>query len=102
MVTAPYNFIDLPSEILPSPMSEWQQLLMGEDKEAAMAAYKNFLQDAECNLTGTIELSIENLTPLFIGGNGDKFYATVDDVPVLPGSSIRGMQIGRASCRERV
>ena len=39
MVTAPYNFIDLPSEILPSPMSEWQQLLMGEDKVAAMAAY---------------------------------------------------------------
>lgn len=91
MVTAPYNFIDLPSEILPSPMSEWQQLLMGEDKEAAMAAYKNFLQDAECNLTGIIELSIENLTPLFIGGNGEKFYAVMDDVPVLPGSSIRGM-----------
>lgn len=73
--TAPYNFVSLPEKILPSPI---------EDIET----YKKQIQSAEL-LSGEIELEIESLTPLFIGGNGEKSFAPVKEI--IPGSSLRGM-----------
>ena len=73
--TAPYNFVSLPEKILPS---------MIEDVET----YKKQMQNAEL-LSGEIEIEIENLTPLFIGGNGEKNFAPVTEI--IPGSSLRGM-----------
>ena len=73
--TAPYNFVALPEKILPSPIEN-------------LESYKNQIQSAE-NFSGEIEIVIENLTPLFIGGNGEKTFAPVKEI--IPGSSLRGM-----------
>jgi|GEM_PF-982601 CRISPR/Cas system CSM-associated protein Csm3 (group 7 of RAMP superfamily) len=45
--------------------------------------------DEERN-TGYIELDIENLTPIFIRGDKERFLM-VNDKPVIPGSSMRGL-----------
>lgn len=75
LATAPYNFVALPEKILPSPI---------EDIET----YKKQIQSAEL-FSGEIEIEIESLTPLFIGGNGEKNFAPVKEI--IPGSSLRGM-----------
>ena len=73
--TAPYNFVSLPEKILPSPIEDIED-------------YKEQVADPE-NLSGEIEIDIESLTPLFIGGNGEKSFAPVTEI--IPGSSLRGM-----------
>lgn len=75
LATAPYNFVSLPEKILPSPI---------EDVET----YKKQIQSAEL-FSGEISIAIESLTPLFIGGNGEKNFAPVKEI--IPGSSLRGM-----------
>ncbi len=40
--------------------------------------------------TGYINITIENKTPIFIGGNGQEFFK-VKDKDAIPGSSIRGL-----------
>ena len=73
--TAPYNFVSLPEKILPSPIAD-------------VESYKKQIQSSEL-FSGKIEIEIENLTPLFIGGNGEKNFAPVTEI--IPGSSLRGM-----------
>ena len=73
--TAPYNFVALPEKILLSPITD-------------IETYKQQMQSSEL-LSGEIELEIENLTPLFIGGGGEKNFAPVTEI--IPGSSLRGM-----------
>ena len=73
--TAPYNFVALPEKILTSPITD-------------IESYKKQMQSAEL-FSGEIELEIESLTPLFIGGNGEKNFAPVTEI--IPGSSLRGM-----------
>ena len=74
--TAPYNFVTLPEKILPAQFEN----------------VKDFPEHItnRGNLSGEILLDIEALTPLFIGGNGSKSFAPFD-VPIIPGSSLRGM-----------
>ena len=74
--TAPYNFVSLPEKILPAQFEN-------------VDGYKEHVQSAE-NISGEISLDIEALTPLFIGGVGSKSFAPVG-VPIIPGSSLRGM-----------
>ena len=73
--TAPYNFVALPEKILPAPVAD-------------VESYKAQIETAEL-FSGEIELEIESLTPLFIGGNDEKTFAPVTEI--IPGSSLRGM-----------
>ena len=75
---APYNFVPLISEVV-----------AGEIAEVSQAAYKEHVL-AHGKNTGYIDLEITSKSPLFIGGNGEKFFAP-SGKPMIPGSSIRGM-----------
>ena len=100
VATAPYNFIPLPQEILPSELEIKLEGLLANDN-----GWKKELDKGEkarlCNLfhefryegnrySGQIELDIKALTPLFIGGNDEETFAPLG-TPMIPGSSLRGM-----------
>ena len=74
--TAPYNFVSLPEKVLPSEIESVED-------------FKNHIKN-NGNLSGEIELEIETLTPLFIGGNASKSFAPAGKY-IIPGSSLRGM-----------
>lgn len=77
--TAPYNFVSLPDKPLKSEIS-------------GVKNFKEHILNCE-RISGEIELDIETLTPLFIGGNIK--YETVtfspQGKPIIAGSSLRGM-----------
>lgn len=75
---APYNFVPLLAEMVP-----------GEIGESDAAAYAEHVRSQGKN-TGYLDLTITAKTPLFIGGNGEAFFAPAG-TPMLPGSTIRGM-----------
>lgn len=92
MAHAPYNFVGLPDNIMASPMDALRDAIYGEDRTASRHAFRDYLQSNDCNLSGSIKLEIENITPLFIGGNTERFFAILDDdKPIIPGSSLRGL-----------
>ena len=95
--TAAYNFVPLGPKVVPAPFvrgqeesgADWQ----GLDKEDQQEAFAAYVREQGCN-SGWIDLDIETLTPLLVGGAGDngQFFAPLDPQhPVLPGSSLRGM-----------
>lgn len=73
--TAPYNFVPLPDE---------GQVVQAEDEVVRFDSYNGG------KLTGHIDLDMESLTPIFTRGKNEHFFE-VDGVPVIPGSSVRGM-----------
>lgn len=75
---APYNFVPLLAEMVP-----------GEIGEADAAAYSEHVRSQGKN-TGYLDLTITAKTPLFIGGNGESFFAPTG-TPMIPGSTMRGM-----------
>lgn len=87
--TASYNFVSLPDHILPSELNSYREELLSGDEEERERAFRDFLQK-KCHLSGHIDLELETLTPLFIGGNGELPFSPAGRV-ILPGSSIRGM-----------
>ena len=92
IATAPYNFVSLPKTVLASPMDGNAVT----DEERTLNYRTHVLEKGR--LSGRIELTIETKTPVFIGtGVGtaeDKdpelFFSPMD-VPMIPGSSLRGM-----------
>ena len=74
--TAPYNFVALPEKTLPAPID-------------SLKDFGEYMSGGE-RFSGEIALDIEALTPLFIGGNGSKNFAPVNQ-PIIPGSTLRGM-----------
>lgn len=89
--TAPYNFVPMVPVVLPSPLSQgrdWMHLSETECREA----YKEYICDQK-TYSGTVNLTLTNLTPLFIGaGEGDEFFSpTGKNKPIIPGSTLRGM-----------
>lgn len=88
IATAPYNFVTLPDMVVPAPLDQgldWKN--MKEDER--LAKYKDYIL-RQGTLSGKIELELETVTPCFIGGNGESFYAP-NGKPVIPGSTLRGM-----------
>ena len=88
MATAPYNFVTLPDMVVPAPLDQgldWKS--MKEDER--LARYKDYIL-RQGTLSGKIELELETVTPCFIGGNGESFYAP-NGKPVIPGSTLRGL-----------
>ena len=98
--TAAYNFVALPREMLISELEQWNQADAEGKKctwesmpdQERRALYRDYLLQKGHN-SGTIKLEIKTLTPCFIGmqAQGERFFAPVDNVPLLPGSSLRGM-----------
>ena len=98
--TSAYNFIQLPERILEAPVEKTAvpQTDVADNKQRVLV-FKNYVK-TEGKHSGYIQLDIEALTPLFIGGeeikdqNNNvtemKFFAPVND-PVIPGSTIRGL-----------
>lgn len=87
--TAPYNFISLPSKALHSGMEEYIPALENAKQSEIEQGYKKYLGEHE-TFSGYLNLEMETLTPLFIRyENGEPFK--LGDIPVLPGSSLRGM-----------
>ena len=74
--TAPYNFVALPENVLPSEI-------------ASVEDFKNHIQNCG-KISGEIELEIETLTPIFLGGNDKTSFAPAGKF-IIPGSSLRGM-----------
>lgn len=72
--TAPYNFV---------PLQREEELVQSEGKAIDFSSFR-------AGHTGYFELDVTCLTPLFIRGEREKFFA-IDGNPTLPGSSLRGM-----------
>lgn len=87
--TAAYNFIPLPDKILPADLDAYRKDLLSDDEARRHKAFRAFL-NKKGKLSGHIDLDMETLTPLFIGGNGEQPFSPAGRV-ILPGSTIRGM-----------
>ena len=88
--TAPYNFVSLPQNVLASPIDSG-----AEDKEERIRNYRAHVLAKE-RLSGHIDLEIRTLTSVFVGtgtdaGDDVEAFFSPAGVPVLPGSSLRGM-----------
>ena len=90
-VSAPYNFVSLPEAIVPAPLDQGLDWHKMEEKER-LRRYRDYVC-ADGAKSGRIELSLETLTPLFIGsgGSGDtnEFFSPTGE-PLVPGSTLRG------------
>ena len=89
--TAPYNFVSLAGSVLPSPLDQgrdWQAM----DEKERREAFKQYILSEGKN-SGYIELSLEALTPLFIGSGGESREAFFSPAgrPLIPGSTLRGL-----------
>ena len=67
-VSAPYNFVSLPEAIVPAPLDQGLDWHKMEEKER-LRRYRDYVC-ADGAKSGRIELSLETLTPLFIGSGG--------------------------------
>ena len=91
---APYNFVPFTKTVLPSPLDR----LRGLDEADRQLGLRDYITK-QTTYSGTIQLGITNITPLFIGNGEDgvnnkrnvqEFFAP-NGKPVIPGSSLRGM-----------
>ncbi len=86
--TAPYNFVSLPKEAMPSALDQgldWEKMEDSERREK----FRAYIQSQGKN-SGFIDLTIKTLNPCFIGGNAEESFAPAG-TPILPGSTLRGM-----------
>ncbi len=82
--TAPYNFVSLPLQVLPSPLDGG-----AETDEERQENYRRHVL-GKGKYSGCICLSIKTVTDIFVGNGGSEFFSP-NGLPVIPGSSIRGM-----------
>lgn len=89
--SAPYNFVSLPDAIVPAPLDQGLDWHKMEEKERLRLYRKYVCEDGA--KSGRIELSLETLTPLFIGsgnsGDTNEFFSPTGE-PIVPGSTLRG------------
>lgn len=90
-ITAAYNFVSLPVAVLPSPMQGDENWNLMDDRTRHDKFATYIAEQGSC--TGRIVLRLKTLTPLFIGTGAkeDEFFSPVNDKPVIPGSTLRGM-----------
>lgn len=82
--TAPYNFVSLPMQVLPSPIDGG-----AKTDEMRQENYRNHVLTAG-KYSGSLNLSIKTMTEIFVGNGGSEFFSP-NGMPVIPGSTIRGM-----------
>lgn len=85
-VTAAYNFVKLNKNVLPAPVEQY--VVSFKDADEQKKGFKSFLSDAECKYSGYFDVTIKNITPLFIGGS-EKMFSDGKNFCIL-GSSVRG------------
>lgn len=86
MPVAPYNFVPLNNIVFYPPVYEYINNLT--EKEDIQNGYKTFLQE-KGRYSGFFDVDIENVTPLFIGGEKSNFFS-IGGRYCIPGSSLRG------------
>lgn len=87
--TAPYNFVPMVHAVLPSPMSQqhdWQHMTEKEGQ----SAYRDYIH-SQPTYSGSLNLRLENLTPLFVGAGEEAEFFSPAGKPMIPGSTLRGM-----------
>lgn len=87
--TAPYNFVSTATHVLPSQLNQGKNW-NGLSQEERQRIFREYIQSQE-TFSGTIQLYLQTLTPLFIGAGEDGEFFSPTGMPVIPGSSIRGM-----------
>lgn len=87
--TAPYNFIPMVHAVLPSPMNQQHDGLHMTDKEC-QSAYSEYIH-SQPTYSGSLNLRLENLTPLFVGAGKETEFFSPAGKPMIPGSTLRGM-----------
>lgn len=84
--TTPYNFVPLNDVVLHPPLYEYiRDFTKNKDIQNG---YKKFLLDGK-KYSGYCEIDIENITPLYIGGEDKNFFSDGENL-CIPGSSLRG------------
>lgn len=89
IATAPYNFVPMVHAVLPSPLDpqhDWQHMT---DKEC-QSAYRDYIHGQQ-TYSGSLNLRLENLTPLFVGAGKETDFFSPAGKPMIPGSTLRGM-----------
>lgn len=86
MPVAPYNFVPLNNIVFYPPVYEYINNLT--EKEDIQNGYKTFLQE-KGKYSGFFDVDIENITPVYIGGENKKFFS-IGGKYCIPGSSLRG------------
>lgn len=84
--TAPYNFVPLNNIVVHPPLYQYIEDL--KEKKDIQKGYKQFLQE-NGRYSGYFDIDVENITPLFIGGENKKFFS-IGGKYCIPGSSVRG------------
>lgn len=84
--TAPYNFVSLNDVVVHPPLYKYIEELT--EKKDIQKGYKQFLQE-KGKYSGYFDIDVENITPLFIGGENKKFFS-IGGKYCIPGSSVRG------------
>ena len=94
MATAPYNFVSLPLQPLPSPIPpELVKKILNGEKDECRTAFREYIENVG-KLSGYIKLNITTRTPLFIGGNDRNItdsFAPIVSRPIIAGSTLRGL-----------
>lgn len=85
--TAPYNFVPLNDTVVHPPLFKYIEDDLKEDKNI-QSGYKRFLQE-NGKYSGFFDVDIENITPVYIGGENKKFFS-IGGKYCIPGSSLRG------------
>ncbi len=88
LATAPYNFVHLPTAVLPSPLDAYRDIFVKGDQEETRTAFRKYVENFTPQ-NGYIDLTIQTLTPIFIGGDVKTFAPA--GKPIIPGSTLRGM-----------
>lgn len=83
IATAPYNFIPLPKQVLPSPLDACFK------HQPSAKGMKEYLEKNQV-VSGSIQLDIETITPVYINGENGRTFSPAGK-PIIPGSSLRGM-----------
>lgn len=93
VATAPYNFVSLPPKMVTAPLNEGchcdPQKSADEHAKYYAEHYKDYI-DRKGKFSGHIDITLKTVTPCFVGGEGEGFFAPTGR-PVIPGSTIRGM-----------
>lgn len=83
-VTAPYNFV---------PLSE--HVCLAKELDPALDGIPSQDHPIEGGLSGRIDLTLTAHAPILVswseGGGNPKRFGSIDGVPHIPGSSLRGM-----------
>ena len=86
--TVPYHFVTLRQAVLTAELADNINNCSIKQDELN-GKFKEFIQEKGVN-SGYLDLNIETLTPLFIGGEETSDSFNVNGTPIIPGSSIEG------------